>query len=76
MSEAPVMRAPLVVAVPRVATVGGQGARPVEAVAAPAPGVTAPGTAGVRTPVIRGSLPPARLSRCSRSTARCCSSTS
>ncbi|MBX7452661.1 hypothetical protein GR927_32150 [Mycolicibacterium sp. 3033] len=58
MSEAPVMRAPLVVAVPRVATVGGQGARPVEAVAAPAPGVTAPGTAGVRTPVIRGSLPP------------------
>ena len=58
MSEAPVMRAPLVVAVPRVATVGGQGARPVDAVAAPAPGVTQPGTAGVRTPVIRGSLPP------------------
>ena len=57
MSEAPVMRAPLVVAVPRVATVGGQGARPVDAVAAPAPGVTQPGTAGVRTPVIRGSLP-------------------
>lgn len=57
MSEAPVMRAPLVVAVPRVATVGGQGARPIEAVAAPAPGVTQPGTAGVRTPVIRGSLP-------------------
>lgn len=58
MSEAPVIRAPLVVAVPRIATVGGQGSRPVESVAAPAPGVTQPGTAGARTPVIRGSLPP------------------
>lgn len=57
MSESPVVRAPLVVAVPRVATVGGAGNRPVEALAAPAPGVTQPGTAGARTPVIRGSLP-------------------
>ena len=57
MSEAPVVRAPLVAAVPRVATVGGAGNRPVEALAAPAPGVTQPGTAGARTPVIRGSLP-------------------
>lgn len=61
MPETPVMRAPLV-SVPRLTTLGGQGARPLEAApapaAAPAPGATQPGVAGARTPLIRGSLPP------------------
>ncbi|MGP4058566.1 hypothetical protein ACTWP6_27705 [Mycobacterium sp. 4D054] len=57
--EAVVFRAPLVT-VPRAGTLAGKPLRPAPQApgATAAPNVTAPGVAGVRTPTIRGSVPP------------------
>lgn len=60
MSEPTVFRAPLVT-VPRAVTIAGKPPRATPGAPAGAPvppGVTAPGVAGVRTPAIRGSVPP------------------
>ncbi|MBX7430947.1 hypothetical protein JDV09_02295 [Mycobacterium sp. Y57] len=60
MSEGAVFQAPLVT-VPRVTNPGGLEAAPPRGsgvAAVPEPGVTPPGVAGARTPVIHGSLPP------------------
>jgi hypothetical protein len=60
MSEPMVFRAPLVT-VPRSVTIAGKPARAASGArdgAAMPPGVTQPGVAGVRTPAIRGSVPP------------------
>ncbi|AFM19765.1 hypothetical protein Mycch_5079 [Mycolicibacterium chubuense NBB4] len=59
-ADSPVLRAPLVVTVPRALTAAGAGPRLPEVAPAARPGgngVTQPGVAGVRTPKIRGSVP-------------------